>query len=99
MTEIHLGYYALAVAILAECSPETAFEKFQSERPSEVRPIFYDVDIEKMRRLKGRGLSYRQIGLIFNVPWTTVYGRIRPRNSMHPDVGGSEVIKRGVNNA
>lgn len=81
MTEIHLGYYALTVAILAGCPIETAFEKLQSENPSEIRPVFDDVDIKKMRRLKNWGLSYKQIGALFNVPWTTVYGRIRPRNS------------------
>lgn len=77
--ELKLNYYALTVAILGKCNLETAFEKIQSRYPDKVRPQFSDEDLEDMCKLKAGGVSWPELGRIYDVPWTTVYGRIRPR--------------------
>ncbi|WP_088186358.1 hypothetical protein [Desulfosporosinus sp. FKA] len=78
--DLKLNYYALTIAILGECNIETAFEKVQSDHPEMVHPQFSMDDLEDMRKLKAEGVSWPELGRIYNVPWTTVYGRIRPRN-------------------
>jgi len=77
--EVKLNYYAMAVAILAECSVETAFEKLQSDHPDKVRPQINDEDIIDMRKLKAEGVSWPELGRIYDAPKYTVYGRLRPR--------------------
>lgn len=77
--EVKLNYYAMAVAILSKCSVETAFEKIQSDHPDTVRPQFTSEDIEDMRKLKAEGVSWPELSRIYDAPWTTVYGRLRPR--------------------
>ena len=80
--EISLNYHALAVAILAECSVETAFEKLLSDHPDKVKSYYTPEDVEDMRKLKAEGVSWPELGEIYCVPWTTVYGRIRSRKGM-----------------
>jgi len=77
--EVKLNYYAMAVAILAECSVETAFEKLLSDHPDRVKSCYTPEDVEDMRKLKAEGVSWPELGEIYCVPWTTVYGRLRPR--------------------
>ncbi len=79
--EVRLNYYAMAVAILAECSVETAFEKLQSEHPDKVisRQILSPADTEDMKKFRSEGMSYHEIAQLYDAPWTTIYGRIRPR--------------------
>lgn len=76
-----LNYCALTVAILGECNVETAFEKLQSGHPDAVRPQFSEDDLVDIRNLKARGASWPELGRIYCVPWTTIYGRLRPRKT------------------
>lgn len=77
--ELRLNYYALTVAILGKCNLETAFEKVQSDQPSKVHAQFSMDDLEDMQKLKSEGISWVKLGRIYDVPWTTIYGRLRPR--------------------
>ena len=44
-----------------------------------------------MRKLKDQGISWPELGRIYDVPWTTVYGRIRPRNrGSVKELGGND---------
>ncbi len=79
-SEVRLGYYALTVAILAECRVEMAFEKLQSEHPDLVRNNFTPADKKDMRKLKASGVTWAELGEIYCIPPTTVYGLIRTRN-------------------
>ena len=78
--EVKLNYYAMAVAILAECSVETAFEKLQCYHPDKVgsRQTLTPEDTEDMRKFRGEGMSYHAIARLYDAPWTTIHGRIRP---------------------
>ena len=80
--EVMLNYYAMAVAILAECSIETAFEKLQSDHPDKVgsRQILTPEDTEDMKIFRNEGMSYHEIAQLYDAPWTTIHGRIRPRD-------------------
>jgi hypothetical protein len=79
--QVKLNYYAMAVAILAECSVETAFEKLQCFHPDKVgsSQTLTSEDTEDMRKFRGEGMSYQEIAQLYDAPWTTVHGRIRPR--------------------
>ena len=77
--EVKLNYYAMAVAILAECSVETAFEKLQCEHPSNVKSLFTSEDVEDMRKLRAQGVSWPELGEIYGIPTATAYGRLRPK--------------------
>lgn len=79
MTLVRLNYYALTVAILVKCSIETAFEKIQSDHPDAVRPQLTRKDNEDIRKFREEGLSWHEIARYYDAPWTTVYGRVRPR--------------------
>ena len=80
--EVKLNYYAMAVAILAECSVETAFEKLQSEHPDKVgsRLTLTPEDTEDMQKFRDEGMSYKGIAQLYDAPWTTIHGRLRPRD-------------------
>jgi hypothetical protein len=77
--EVRLNYHALTVSILAGCSVETAFEKIQSAHPDAVKQQITPEDVEDMKKFRDEGMGYREIAELYNVPWTTVHGRIRPR--------------------
>lgn len=79
--ELKINYYAMAVAILAECSVETAFEKLQCAYPGKVRSChtLTPEDTEDMRKLKAEGVTWKELGEIYCVPLTTPCGRLKPR--------------------
>jgi len=77
MSPIKLSYYALVVAICCSCTPETAFEKLQHERPSEVRAQLSLEDLQDMRRMKAAGYTYKQLGELYGMHPDAVYGRLR----------------------
>ena len=79
--EIKLNYYAMAVAIVAECTVETAFEKLQSEHPNKVISLhtLTPEDTEDMRKLKEQSVTWLELGKIYCVPWTTPYSRLRSK--------------------
>jgi len=69
----------MAIAVLAKCSVEIAFEKLQGEHPDKVHSQFTNDDLIDMRKLRAEGVTWKELGMIYDVPWTTVYGRLRPR--------------------
>ncbi|WP_434510126.1 hypothetical protein [Desulfitobacterium sp. AusDCA] len=73
-----LNYCALTVAILKNVMSKQHSQKF-SGHPDKVHPQFDEDDLSDMRKLKAQGISWPELGRIYDVPWTTVYGRIRPR--------------------
>lgn len=79
--EVRLNYYAMVVAIIGECTVETAFEKLQSDHPDKIisRNTLTSEDSEDMRKLSDAGITYREISEFYHVPKTTVDGRIRLR--------------------
>jgi hypothetical protein len=72
-----LNYYALTIAILSNCFPETAFKKLQSAEPNKTRPVILPEDIYLMHKYKSKGLSYTQIGRIYGVSKETICGQMR----------------------
>ncbi|EGW36495.1 hypothetical protein [Desulfosporosinus sp. OT] len=74
--EVKLNYYAMAVAILAKCNIETAFEKLQNDTPEKVRNYFTPRDTEDMQKLRDEGLSYYAIAKIYDVSRSTIIGRL-----------------------
>jgi len=79
--DVKLNYYAMAVAILAECNIETAFEKLQSDHPDMVssRHTLTPEDTEDMRKIKAEGITWKALGEIYCIPETTAYRRLRHR--------------------
>jgi len=77
--QVKINYYAMAVAILAECSVETAFEKLQCDHPDRIKSFLSPEDVEDMRKFRNEGMSYHEIARLYDAPWTTIHGRIRPR--------------------
>lgn len=73
------NYAALAVSILTGCTPEMAFERLEQGAVTG-KTITRD-DVNDMKLFKARGMTYKEIAVMYGVPWTTVYGRIRPRRS------------------
>ena len=72
-----LNYYALIVACLSGCTPETAYEKLQHERPSTVVAQLSDDDLQDMQGMKLQGWTYRAIGELYGLTMQEVYGRLR----------------------
>lgn len=79
MENVKLNYYALTVAIISECSIETAFEKLQSEHPDSVRPLLNKADNQDIRAFRKQGITWPEIASYYCTPVTTVYGRVRAR--------------------
>lgn len=79
--EVKINYYAMAVAILAECSVETAFEKLQSDHPDKVgsRLTLSPEDTEDMRKFRNEGMTYHAIAQLYDAPWTTIHWRLRAK--------------------
>ncbi|MBC2721817.1 hypothetical protein [Desulfosporosinus sp.] len=77
--EVKLNYYAMAVAILTDCSIETAFEKLQSDHPDMVRPQISEEDYQDISRFKESGLYWTEIASFYNIPWYNLYKRVRDR--------------------
>ena len=72
-----MGYCALTVAILSECSMEIAFEKIQSDNPSKVKQVLSPEDIEDMNKLRSEGLTIEDLQDIFYTSRITIYRRTR----------------------
>lgn len=71
------NYCALALSIVSDCFPETAFAKLESPRPCLVNKIILPEDINLMKRYQKRGLTYKQIGDLFGLSMDVVYSRIK----------------------
>jgi len=74
---IKINYYALIVAILRGCNPETAFEMVQADHPDRVRPQISKADVADMVKFKEKGLTYEKIGAIYGVNKYFVFNRVR----------------------
>ena len=77
--EVKLNYYAMAIAILAECSVETAFEKLQSDHPDLVTAQLCEEDYQDIKHFRDQGLVWTEIAAIYNMPWQNIYKRIYNR--------------------
>lgn len=77
--EVKLNYYAMAVAILAECSVETAFEKLQSDHPDKVKPQVSEEDHQDILRFRDQGLLWTEIANIYDMTWQNIYRRVYNR--------------------
>ena len=73
---MELNYYALCVSILCNCIPETAFEKLQADKPSQVMNWFTPEDVEDMAALRKQGLTFRELGEIYCVDLTSINRRL-----------------------
>ena len=71
------NYCALALSIIRDCNPETAFAKLEHEHPAYVKTVVLPEDISLMERYRKRGLTYEQIGNIFGLSMDVVYSRIK----------------------
>ena len=72
-----LNYYALVVAVRVGCTPETAFERLQHERPSTVVAQLSDEDLQDMQGMKLQGWTYRELGELYGMTAQEAYGRLR----------------------
>jgi len=73
------NYCALAVAILTQATPEKAFDLMEN-LPSRTKTNSHSHitrdDVDDMRRLKSEGLTYSQIGEIYNLDRHNVYAKM-----------------------
>ena len=74
---VRINYYALAVAILGNCIPETAFEKVQSDKPSKVINQITDDDLHDMLKLREQGVFYKDIAEIYCMDKSTIHRRLK----------------------
>lgn len=74
---VKINYYALVVSILKNCIPETAFEKVQSNQPSNVRNQMTDADYADMAKLRAEGLFYKELGEIYCMDKGAVYRKLK----------------------
>lgn len=68
--EPDIGYAALAVAILCDCTPEQAFLRLYPEVSVQGKASPHGItraDLDTMRRLKARGQTYRQIAEQYDI--------------------------------
>ena len=72
-----LNYYALVVAVHVGCTPETAFERLQHDRPSTVAAQLSDEDLQDMQRMKVQGWTYKALGELYGMTLYETYGRLR----------------------
>lgn len=77
--DIKINCCALILAILTECSQETAFEKMQSSIPMKVKPVISQEDIKDMRIFREEGMIYREIGSYYGATKDLIYSRLNPR--------------------
>ena len=71
--DIKLSYYALAVAILNPCRVEIAFERVQSDCPSQIKKGITQKDRADACKLRTMGMSCKELGEIYGVNANTVY--------------------------
>ncbi len=69
-----VGWCALAVSILTTKTPEQAFELLD---PTDNLSVFSEKDTEDMIRLKEQGLTFKELGEIYNVHPSSVASRIK----------------------
>lgn len=74
---VKLNYYALAVSILGECIPETAFEKIQSDKPQFVKNQLTDDDWDDMAKLRAEGIFYKDLGAIYCMDPATIHRKLK----------------------
>ena len=74
--EVKLNYCAVAVAILAKCNIETAFQKLQHPHPDKVRTHLTTEDVEDIQRFRDEGLSYNAIAKIYDVSRSSIIWRL-----------------------
>lgn len=78
--DIKINYCALILAILSECSLETAFEKIQSCTPGKVKYELSQDDIQDMRKFREEGIYYHEIARYYGVTKDIVYYKLNPRD-------------------
>lgn len=72
-----LNYYALAVAILANCIPETAFERLQSDKPSKVKNQVTHDDYDDMVKMREDGVKFSEIGEIYCMDPSSIHRKLK----------------------
>lgn len=74
---VKTNYYALVVSILTTCIPETAFERLQSEHPSNVSNQITDADYADMVKLRAEGVFYRDLSEIYCMDKGTIHRNLK----------------------
>lgn len=71
------NYYALAVCILRNCTPEQAFQLLETGKKKRVKKgTCLDV-VPERQKLREQGLSYKAIGEIYGMSKDGVYIRLK----------------------
>ena len=82
--EVKVNYCALILAILSECSLETAFDliecSFPKTPPKKGRAKINQDDILDMRKFREEGLYYHEIASYYGMTKDAVYARLNPRD-------------------
>lgn len=75
------NYLALYIAIIGECSPEIAFHrlKYGYSAPR----LLTESDVLDMIKLKEAGLTFQNIGDIYNLHPTTIQKRLKRYTKQH----------------
>lgn len=68
---MHDGYAALMVAILRNCTPEMAWMYLEGKTPKYNRK-WLQADINQMDELRAEGITWREIGEMFNTSAETI---------------------------
>ena len=87
------NYYALAMSILANCTPDHAMLEFQLKAIRQTTASFDDdQQTETMLQMRKEGITYRAIGEWAGISDQATYQRIARWKLRHdPDTEGSEV--------
>lgn len=72
-----LNYYALTVAILADCNVEVAFEKLQNKHPESVRHYLTEADDQDIQVFRKQGIVWSEIASYYGVSEQLLFRRLK----------------------
>lgn len=74
-----IGYLSLAVCIMTTATIDEAFDRIAPD-PEKVKGVVPKEDSEDIVKLKKQGLTWPEIGEIFNISYSTAYRRAKRFN-------------------
>lgn len=71
------NYYVLAVCIFQKCTPEQAFQLFETGKKNRTKKGEAMKDAAEMVRLREQGMTYAAIGELYGMNKDAVFRRIK----------------------
>jgi hypothetical protein len=72
---VEFNFYALAVSIITGCSPEQAFYLLETGHKMK-DPNYFADELADMASLRGKGVTWREIGEIFGISRNAAFKRM-----------------------